>query len=188
MRLNLSVLAARRSPGRSGWSLVELMITVGIASLILMAVMQVSLFTARSFAALGNYADLDRASRAALDQMSREIREGKIQRVGVYRLAFTNQNGNYFAYRYYPETRSVARLAGPSPSLITSSNLLLQGCDYFHFRVFLRNPTNQFWFPWEATGQEVNTKLVDLSWKCSRRVLSQYNTESVQTAKIVLRN
>ncbi|HWQ93551.1 MAG TPA: hypothetical protein VN673_17945 [Clostridia bacterium] len=188
MKLDLSFLARRRGGEHSGWSLVELLVTLGIASLVLMAVMQVSLFTARSFAAMGNYADLDRASRNALDLMSREIREGKIQRVGYYRLGFTNKNGSYFAYRWNPGNKTVARLAGPSPSNITSSNLLLAGCDYFKFRVFLRNPTNQFWFPWEATGQEGNTKLVDLSWKCSRRVLSQYNTESVQTAKIVLRN
>ena len=32
-------------------------------------------------------------------------------------------------------------------------------------------------------------KLVDLNWRCSRQILQQkVNTESVQTAKIVIRN
>lgn len=187
MKITNSVSVDRRRAAGGG-SLLELLVTVGIAGLVMAAVMNTAMFTARSFAALGNYADLDRASRNALDVMSREIREGKIQRVGVYRLAFTNQNGSYFAYRWNPTAKVVARLAGPNPTTITSSNLLLTGCDHFQFRVFLRNPTNQFWFPWSASGQEADTKLVDLSWKCSRPLLNRFNTESVQTAKIVLRN
>ena len=56
-------------------TLVELMVATGVGSIVLAAVMALSLFSARSFAALGNYVDLDIKSRTALDQMSSDIRQ-----------------------------------------------------------------------------------------------------------------
>src|SRR5256885_10873198 len=46
-------------------TLVELMVATGVGSVVLAAVMALSLFSARSFAALGNYVDLDIKSRTA---------------------------------------------------------------------------------------------------------------------------
>ncbi len=175
---------------RSGWTLAEMMVAVGIGSLILMAVMQTSLFTSRSFAALGNYCDLDQASRNALDRMSRDIREARVY--GDYAangMSFTNMDNTWFSYTWDPTHKTVTRVWGTvSPKATTSSTVVLTGCDYFSFRIWQRNPTNQFWFPYSAMADPHVTKLVDVSWKCSRRVLNQFNTESVQTAKIVLRN
>src|SRR5256885_12440772 len=51
------------------------MVATGVGSVVLAAVMALSLFSARSFAALGNYVDLDIKSRTALDQMSSDIRQ-----------------------------------------------------------------------------------------------------------------
>jgi len=62
--------------------------------------------------------------------------------------------------------------------------VLLTGCDYFCFNVFQRNPTNQFWFPYDCSTNAYMTKLVNVSWKCSRKILgAKVNTESVQTAQ-----
>lgn len=189
----MNVHPTLRSPGRvasGGWSLVELMVATVIGTMIMLAVMATSMYTARSFAAMGNYADLDRASRNTLDQMTRDIRQAKVVSFNeeMNRLIFTNKDNSMFAYLYEPDTKRVLRYDRPTPSAPVSTRVMLTGCDYFDFRIFLRNPTNGFWFPYSANAQQQNTKLVDVSWKCSRRVLSQFNTESVQTAKIVLRN
>lgn len=167
------------------------MVSLGIGSIVTLAIVQLSMFTARSFAALGNYTDLDRASRNTLDEMSQEIREAKSisKCTETYLEGVALATNNWFAYTWRSGTHDVLRLAGTrSPRTTNSNNALLTGCDYFKFRVWLRNPTNQFWFPYSATAAPTLTKLVDVSWRCSRRVISQFNTESVQTAKIVLRN
>ncbi|PYJ08185.1 MAG: hypothetical protein DME25_02150 [Verrucomicrobia bacterium] len=162
----------------------EFMVGTGVGSLIMIAVAQITLFTARSFVAMGNYADLDRASRNTLDVMSRDIRGAKS--VGYYatnQLVLTNMDGTLFSYTYQPSDGTVIRQWG------SSSNTVLTGCDYFYFRVWQRNPTNYFWFPYPTSNNPYMTKLVDVSWKCSRKILdAKVNTESVQTAKITIRN
>jgi len=72
----------------------------------------------------------------------------------------------------------------------------LSGCDTWSYALFQRTPrisaTNITFLPaTNSTGQLTLSmcKLLDMSWKCSRTVLSQkINTESVQTAQIVFRN
>jgi prepilin-type N-terminal cleavage/methylation domain-containing protein len=178
---------------RSGFTLLEMCVAMGIASLVLIVVAQVSSYSARSFVAMGNYADLDRFSRNALDNMTRDIRQAKVYAYyGNNAITFQNLNTNsWFGYYWNQNNKTLSKLTGAMPvswSTVQGSNVVLTGCDYFDFRVWLRNPTNNFWFPYSANSQPNLTKLIDVSWRCKRRVLSQYNTESVQTAKIVLRN
>jgi hypothetical protein len=72
----------------------------------------------------------------------------------------------------------------------TTTRVLLTECDRWDFKLFTRAPnvtsTNIVFNP----TQDLNAcKLIDMSWKCSRTILGQpVNTESVQTAKVVLRN
>jgi type II secretory pathway pseudopilin PulG len=196
--MNLRFLSPRSSSRRrhGGWTLLEMTVSVGIGSIVMAAVMQTSLFTSRSFVALGNYNDLDQASRNTLDQMTRDIRQAKVFSPQYYNtnfMYFTNLDNSYFGYVWNPETRVVSRVTGTYDAAHHSFNNtqrsdLLTGCQFFSFRIWLRNPTNGFLFPFSANSSPVDTKLVDVSWRCSRRVLNQFNTESVQTAKIVLRN
>ena len=176
------------SRSQCAFSLMEMLVAFGIGSLLLAAAAQLSMFTARSFAALGNYNDLDRASRNALDVMSRDIREAKIWGINASTnyAFFTNMDNSWFVYYWTPSTKTLNRYYYRNGTY--QQEVVLTGCDYFSFRIWQRNPTNQFWFPYSANSQPYLTKLVDVSWRCSRRVLNQYNTESVQTAKIVLRN
>ena len=56
-------------------TLIELMVATALGAIVLSAVMALTIFSARSFAAVGNYVDLDVKSRNALDRMSQEIRQ-----------------------------------------------------------------------------------------------------------------
>jgi type II secretory pathway component PulJ len=175
--------AALRLQRTQGWTLVETMVAAGIASVLALGTIRVMVYTAYSFAALGNYADLDRTSRNALDQMSRDIRMAKVvQYYSTNSVTLTNLDGTVFSYAW-DGSNTVTRTWGGT------NQVILTGCDYFCLEIWQRNPTNGFWFPYTASNQPALAKLVNVSWKCSRQILQQkVNTESVQTAKIVLRN
>jgi len=161
-----------------------MLVGTGVGSLILVACAQITMFTARSFIAMGNYNDLDRASRNCLDTMSRDIRGAKsVGSFATNQLVLTNVDGTVFSYSWDSSTGNVTRQWG------SESRVMLQSCDYFSFDIFQRNPTNQFWFPYESTNNPYITKLVNVSWRCSRSIMqAKVNTESVQTAKITIRN
>src|SRR5207249_12231790 len=67
-----------------GMTLVEVMIASALGTMALAAVMAFSFYSARSFAAVGNYVDLDMKSRNALDRMSQEIRQADGLRADGY--------------------------------------------------------------------------------------------------------
>jgi len=163
-------------------TLVEIMITTAVGSIVLAAVMSVWLYSARSFVAMGNYADLDRVSRNALDQMSREIRSTRsLSYYNSNLLQFVDYDNAPLIYRYAPDSRQLIRRKG------TTSQVLLEQCDFLTFHISQRNPSNDFTF--YPTTVPSQAKLIDVSWRCSREILgAKVNTESVQTAKIVIRN
>ena len=72
--MQVSGITLSKPKRTAGLSLVEMLIAVAIASLVFTAVATFTIFMARSFVATGNYADLDRASRNALDILTRDIR------------------------------------------------------------------------------------------------------------------
>src|SRR5262245_3995744 len=75
MKIRLQNFFSRGVTQRNGWTLLEMMIGIGIASLVFAAVAMLTVYTARAFAGLANYDDLDRYSRNALDTITREIRQ-----------------------------------------------------------------------------------------------------------------
>src|SRR6266851_8697331 len=74
---NLTVRPAR--PKQSGgWVLTETMFAIGIGITFLVALMGIFVSSSMSFAGVGNYINMDRRSRNALDQMTRNIRSAKV--------------------------------------------------------------------------------------------------------------
>jgi hypothetical protein len=173
-------LTKRRSS--AAMSITEMMVAVLIGSIVIAAVYNLTLFTAKSFAALGNYGDLDNASRNALDTLSRDLRQSrKLSSFTTNQLVLVDCNTNNLTYAWDPSSRQVTRTD------INGSMVLLQQCDYLNFDISQRNPSNNFTF--YPTSNPALAKLVDVSWRCSRTIFgSKVNTESVQTAKIVIRN
>jgi len=69
----------------------------------------------------------------------------------------------------------------------SKTTTLLTQCDYLNFGISQRNPSNNFTF--YPTTNLNSVKLIDMNWRCSRKILQlKVNIESVQTAKIVIRN
>src|SRR5882762_2393515 len=70
--------SARRSNRRSGgWMLAETMIAVAIGLTFLVAVTGIFISSSISFVEIGNYINMDRLSRNALDRMTSNIRNAK---------------------------------------------------------------------------------------------------------------
>lgn len=173
-------------PGRcAALSLLETMVVMGIVSLMLAAIASFIVYTARSFVAVGNYADLDQASRHTLDVMTRDIRESQsLEGFSTNTLMLKAEDGQSLIYHYSPSASTLTRRKGSE-----SPTIMLEQCDYLSFSIYQRSPSNNFSF-YPVTGNRWDlAKLVDVSWKCSRQILGEkVNTESVQTAKIVMRN
>lgn len=175
-----SIKRAQRS--RRGLGLIEFVVATGISSLVLAALGSLGYFSARSFAAMANYVDLDMKSRAALDQMSKDIRQcDSLASFATNKLVFNYGSGISLTYQYDGSAKTLTR------TLNNLSKVLLTECDYLNFAIFQRNPVggtyNQY-----PTADPSTCKLVQLNWVCSRTILgSRANTESVQSAKIVIR-
>lgn len=176
---------------RWGFTVTELLVAVALSGVLLMVVAALTVYGARSFAALGNYADLDAQSRYALDMMSREFRHATAvvdirTNLPVKSITLTNATaGTRLKVTFNADLRTLVLERTGQPDQV-----LLKECDRYDFDVFTRVPnvsTNNITFN-RAIGVGTG-KLISMSWKCSREILGQrVNTESVQTAQVVLRN
>jgi type II secretory pathway pseudopilin PulG len=183
----------RRARTRAAaFTLVELLVSMGLASILAIAIASMSLYTGRSFAAIANYVDLDNKSRTALDTITRDVRQvGFLDSYSRANPAFIRLNENddggglstnTITFSYDATTRQVTRQRSGEPLKV-----LLIECDEFAFRFYQRNQTNNG-LELVDVGTASSVKALDISWTCSRTILgSKMNTESVQTARIVMR-
>jgi len=179
------------------FSLVEVMVASAIALMTLGSVASLSLYGARSSLALVNYTDLDGKSRYALDVISRELRQANAvtacQTNGTTTwLTVTNNAQAATVTLTYDSNQRTVVMSKTGQASITN----LTECDQLSFGLYQRTPwltgTNVLFFPATNSSGTIDLslcKLVSLSWKCSRQIMTQkVNTESVQAAQIVLRS
>lgn len=180
--------------GNTGLTLMEMLVAMGIGSALLVVVGSLSLWSGRSFAAMANYADLDNASRNALDKMTREIRE--VQGLASYTTNATTKelkliasDGQPLYIRYNIPEQTVTRFhvgADPAPET------LLRNCTVMNFHLYQRNTKSNTFnqFPvFTGTNAALTCKVIQMDWICTRKLLptTLLNSESIQTAKIVIR-
>jgi hypothetical protein len=163
-------------------TLVEVVVAAGVGSMLMLTVMSIFSFSNRSMASLLNYAELEKQSQRALDIMSRDIRQvSRLMTNTTTSLTFRDFDGLTLSYNYSPDARTLTRTKG------NSREVLLQGCDSLNFSIMQRN-TQSSTFNQFPAGTAETCKLLQLTWHCSRSVLgARLNTESMQSAKIVIR-
>jgi len=156
--------------------------TIGVGSIVFVAVASLSLYTGRSFAALGNYAELDNNSRNALDVLTRDIRQVNfVDNFTSNSLVFEDSDKKTLMFIYDKDKKIFYRVKEGV------TNILLTGCDELVFRTYQRNPIPGS-YDLVPTTNAVHCKAIDVSWVCSRKILNGLiNTESIQTARIVIR-
>lgn len=170
-------------------TLVETMVAIGVGSLVFLVLGSVSLYSARSFSSMVEYSDLNRTSRMALDQISREIRQSR-------GLLFSSQstNGSTMVFKVNFEGTETFSLVYDKPARTleqiwpgVKTNKLSKECTDFNFALFQRSPiTNSFEFV--PTTNASQCKVVQLDWTCERKAAPGVtNTQEVQSMKIVIR-
>ena len=167
---------------QAAFTLVETMAMAAVGSIVLVAFLSLLFFSNRSFACLANYSDLDEKTEMAVDKMSREIRQvNQLTGYSSTNLTFEDYDGGTLQYVYNPATKVLIRSKG------NASQTLLTGCTSLQFSIFQRSPCSNTFLPY-STSTVTNTKLIELTWNCSRTVMgARVNTESMQSAKIVIR-
>lgn len=180
----------------SGFTVAELMVAVAISGIALAVIAALSLYGLKSFTAIGNYTDMDGKSRAALDEISRDLRECTdlleydFSTNAPY-FKFANSNANvHITISWDLGTRVLTTKRKNNATNVTTTKTNLTECDYWHYELFQQTPTANKTNEFAAyIGGMNRCKLINMTWRCSRVMLGKkWQTESVQTAKIVLRN
>lgn len=176
-------------------TLIEIMVAMAIGCVILAVVGSLSLWSSKSFAAMANYADLDQASRNALDRMTSEIRQVQglnnpltTNSSGTVILDLKDSNGQPLYFRYSPAEKTLTMVKSGE-----ATKILLRDCTTLNFNLYQRNNVSNTFNQYQVadgTNSPLTCKVVQVNWICSRRLLptERVNSESVQTAKIVIRH
>ena len=164
-------------------TLPEMISGVGVGLLVLMGMAMVFASSSFSFAAIGNYMVMDRASRNALDQMSRDIRNSA---------DLTNFTSSKLIFNYSGSTNLVYNYDQTSGQLTSwktgdsQTNILLTGVSNLVFTVYdnvpLTGGTNA------TTTIPSKAKAISVAWTCAQSTLSHSASEDMQEGMIVIRN
>lgn len=181
--------ARRNGASCRAYTMVEVMVACGLGIFVMAALLSGSIFTLRSFVAMFNYTDMDSRSCTTLDWMSRDIRQatliGYTNTSSSKALVFQGLNNAgsqiTITYAWDPDTEDVTCSKTGEPDQI-----FLTGCESWEFSLYNRAPSPNYVF--NAATNASQCKLVELTWKCTRSKLKPFDTESIQTAQIVLRN
>jgi Tfp pilus assembly protein PilW len=178
----------RQRKSARGYTLVEMIVAFGVFGIVTVAICSIYLFSTRSFAALANYAELDKINRTALDTMTKEIRQAKVvTAASTNSITFINGDGLSVTYYFDPTTEQLVRSASDG-----SSRVLLSSCDLLTFHLGQRNLTNGTFdaYPPVTGDWSSSVKVVRLSWKATRPIPGAANhsvSETIQTAQVVIR-
>ena len=177
----------RRSQG--GFSLIEVLIASAITTLVVLVICALTLHSSRSFAAIFNYVDLDDSNQIAMDQLSRDVRQAKRLKScttnavtkTVDSITLEDADGTDLVYTYFQKQGALMRTKAGR------SRAVLKGCDKLAFTLGQRN-TYTGGYDVYAASSPATCKVIHVSWNCSRKIMgNKENTESMQTARIVIR-
>jgi hypothetical protein len=175
---------------RQAWTLVEMMVAVGVFTLVGMALMGTYIFSVKTMASMYSYALLDQNNRQAMDQLTREIRQSikvlsySTNSITVLTAKDDGPAGPAVPYAFSPSTKKMLRTSDGA------SKVLLNNCSLLKFELFTRCPSNAVFgsFPVAINNWSNTVKVLQLTWKTSVVQPSGIaNSENVQTARIVIR-
>ncbi len=155
---------------------------MGITTLLVLVVCSFAIYSSRNFAVLANYVELDDANRLAIDHMTQDLRQARrLVSASATTLTLEDSDGFTIQYAFNPNTHILSRTKGGI------TQVMLTECDTLNFALGQRNPVGGSYDIYPAATPET-AKVVNVSWVCSRKILGvRSNTESVQTARIVIR-
>lgn len=159
------------------------MVASAISTVLAAMVVFMTMFTNRSFVAMDNYTDMDLKSQLAVDQISRLIRSARqVTSSSTNSLSLVDPSGNPIYLSYDPSGKTF------SVGAAGQTNVYLTTCDSFQFWIYQHTPVSNT-FECYTPAYATNARVVQFTWSCSRPLTgTNENTESVQSAEVVLRN
>ena len=182
--MDCKITSTKRQGARraAGFLLAETVMGVMVVTVLMLAITMFMVFSARSFRTMYNYVDLDDRNRIAMDQLTRDVRQCKrVLECSPTRLVLEDDDTLALEYTYDAGRGEVIRLKNGVRKVV------LTGCDRLAFQIGQRNTVSGT-YEYFPAATPATAKIVNVSWVCSRSVLGRKeNTESVQTARIVIR-
>lgn len=178
----------------NGAVLPETIVSLGISGLMTAVLCSIMSFSSHTFASMWAYMDLNKESKQALDIITRDVRQvTELTSYNSNQVDFlwvdSLSNNNHLTLTYNPATKTLNRSFNYG-----RSEVLVTGCEPLPgtnlFRVYQRTPEAKTWNNYDpSTANFTKTaKVVLLAWKASRTNVANVLTETVQTAKIVMRS
>jgi Tfp pilus assembly protein PilV len=188
-------ISALRPKAAAGFTLVEMLVAFAIGVVLVGTVATVTVDTLLNYAAMGNYTVMDNQSRNALDEISREVRNASalvaFSTNAPQYLKLTNAtSGVTVTITFTNNTLQLAKTGQTTETLLT-------GCNRWNFSLYNHYPnitSNSISFNASTNYTTGNldptfAKVINMVWSSSRSILgTKLNTESVQTAQVILRN
>lgn len=172
---------------KRAFTLVEMLVSVGLFSIAATAIMSIYLFGSRSFASLANYADLDKINRTAMDTLTREIRQAKqVTGFSTNGISFINGDDHSVSYYFNGANKQLVR----NDVTANTTKALVSSCTLLNFDVYQRNNISNTFdqYPAATNNWSETVKVIRLTWKASRTIMgSQRVSEDIQTARVVIR-
>jgi len=172
-----------KQPRSAAFTLVELLISVGIASLLMIVCLSLSLYTTRSIASLTDTVDLGARSRHAIDRMSQKLRQASAINSFSASSVSVLFKGKTLTYTYDPDTKKLVENEQG-----TSETTLLENCDSLKFALYKRVPIEKSFNQFPAGTKLSEGKVIHVTWDTSRTLVSrQSGSAEMASARIVLR-
>jgi hypothetical protein len=172
---------------RAGFSLIEILFFVILATIVVVAGVNLATNFMRTVAFLTNTVELDTKSRLAADLMSRDIRQcDRIESASSNSIVL-RLGTNLTTYIYRPDLpdKPLVRFSPEDPPRGTN---ILSGCDYVRFDLFKRQVATGAYDQYPPATSPAECKVVQLNWVCSRTLLGfRANSTTMQSAKVVIR-
>lgn len=174
------------------FTVTEVLIASGLFGLVGLALGSVYLFSARTFAALANYGELDQHNRDAMDKMTREIRECERIMTPTTNAAGTAISLSLIAsnatitYTFDSVGHTLTRVS----SLESGSEILVPHCTVLQFNVGQRTPDGTNFDVYPPLNPNDTIQVVNFTWKAWQNIPGSTvgTSEEIQTAHVVVRS
>jgi len=171
-------------------TLIEMMVSVGIGTVIIAAAMTLLIFSYNTFTSMANYDTMNYKCRNCVDVMTKDIRNSMtlssyVSNSAKQQLVFSNLPSSTpatFSYTYVPGSGTLTR------SYNGQSGVLLSNITSMSFGFSQRNASNNFTFI--STTNPALAKLISFTWVVTKPGFGNSPTvsEDDHSCQIVIRN
>jgi len=168
---------------QAGMTLPEVLVSSAVGSIVMVILLVTMVFISKAAYGLGNYYEIEKISREAVNQMSREVRSAiALGTIAPDRIELITTNGTQVTYYFDNESKQLKR------SDPTKTTTVLDDCESFEFKFYQAAVTDGTYDHFEASTAS-DCKMIKAIWVISKEVAgSKLNSKRTLSALIGIRN